>query len=80
MYSIDTSALIDAWSRDYRPNVFPSLWERMARLIEEHRLVASMSVRDEIEKGDDTLADWASRDFSVRPDGAHRQWRKVPPR
>jgi hypothetical protein len=25
MYSIDTSALIDAWHRDYRLSVFPTL-------------------------------------------------------
>ena len=59
MYSIDTSALIDAWHRDYRLSVFPSLWERVTGLIEAGQLVASMTVRDELLRQEDTLAEWA---------------------
>jgi Domain of unknown function (DUF4411) len=59
MYSIDTSALIDAWHRDYRPGVFPSLWRKMAGLIDAGKLVASMTVRGELSKQEDALAEWA---------------------
>jgi Domain of unknown function (DUF4411) len=59
MYSIDTSALIDAWHRDYRLPVFESLWQRIANLIDAGHLVASMTVRDELLRQEDTLAEWA---------------------
>jgi hypothetical protein len=59
MYSVDTSALIDAWHRDYRLSVFPSLWQKMATLIEAGQLVASMTVRGELLRQEDTLAEWA---------------------
>jgi hypothetical protein len=59
MYSIDTSALIDAWHRDYRLSVFPTLWQRMAGLIEAGQLVASMTVRGELQRQEDALAEWA---------------------
>jgi hypothetical protein len=59
MYSIDTSALIDAWHRDYRLSVFPSLWQRVAGLIDAGQLVASMTVRGELQRQEDELAEWA---------------------
>jgi hypothetical protein len=59
MYSVDTSALIDAWHRDYRLSVFPSLWQRITGLIEAGQLVASMTVRDELLRQEDELAKWA---------------------
>lgn len=59
MYSVDTSALIDAWHRDYRLSVFPSLWQGVAGLIEAGQLVASMTVRDELLRQEDELAEWA---------------------
>jgi hypothetical protein len=59
MYSIDTSALIDAWGRDYRLSVFPSLWQRIVGLIEAGHLIASMTIRDELRRREDALAEWA---------------------
>ena len=59
MFSIDTSALIDAWHRDYRPKVFETLWDRMAGLITTGQLMASMTVRGELDIQEDTLAEWA---------------------
>jgi hypothetical protein len=59
MYSIDTSALIDAWHRDYRQSVFPSLWKKLTGLIDAGQLVASMTVRHELLRQEDELAQWA---------------------
>jgi len=59
MYSVDTSALIDAWHRDYRVSVFPSIWQRMVALIDAGQLVASMTVRGELLRQEDALAEWA---------------------
>ena len=59
-YCIDTSALITWWDEAYSPDVFESLPDRLAGLIDEGRLRAVRSVRDEIKDWDDevTLAKW----------------------
>jgi hypothetical protein len=71
MFSLDTSALVDAWRRDYRQSVFPSLWDRIADLIDGGQLVASMTVRDEIQVQEDELAAWVKgrADLFVEDDG-----------
>lgn len=58
IYSIDSSALIHAWSRAYRPRNFPSFWQRMDDLIEEDRLKASVEVYNELKKKDDDVYAW----------------------
>lgn len=59
-YCIDTSALIDAWRVNYRPEVFPTLWtEDLANLISEGFLVAPQQVFEELKQGDDELFEWA---------------------
>lgn len=61
-YSIDTSSLIEWWTEKYSPDVFEGLPAKVAGLIEEGRLVASRSVKDEIaddpNSDDLTLAKW----------------------
>ena len=58
-YSIDTSALVDAWHVLYRPSVFDSVWNNwIARLIANGKLVISRSVFDELQVGGDDLFDW----------------------
>lgn len=59
-YSIDTSSLITWWDETYSPDIFESLPDRLAKLIEDGRLRAVHSVRDEIKDSNkqDTLAKW----------------------
>ena len=59
-YCIDTSALITWWDEDYSPDVFESLPDRLAALIQEGRLCTVRNVREEIkDSGDEvTLAKW----------------------
>jgi len=57
-YSIDSSALIHAWRRAYRPRNFPSFWQHMDELIEESRLKASIEVLNELKKKDDDIYEW----------------------
>jgi hypothetical protein len=57
-YSIDSSALIHAWRRAYRPANFPSFWQRMDELIESGRLKASIEVFNELKKKDDDVFQW----------------------
>lgn len=56
-YSIDTSALIDAW-HTYPLDHFEGLWERVAELIRESRLFAADEVKAELERGDDDCFAW----------------------
>lgn len=58
VYSIDSSGLIHAWRRVYRPKNFAAFWEKLDELIEEGRLRASIEVYGEIEKKDDDLLVW----------------------
>ncbi|KWV45909.1 hypothetical protein AS156_23135 [Bradyrhizobium macuxiense] len=58
IYSVDSSALIHAWRRAYRPQNFAFVWKGFDALIAEGRLRASMEVYLELEKKDDELFAW----------------------
>lgn len=58
IYSVDSSALIHAWRRAYRPQNFEFIWKGFDALIDEGRLRASMEVYLELEKKDDELFAW----------------------
>src|SRR5712691_3779196 len=58
VYSVDSSALIHGWRRIYRPKNFGFVWERLAGLVEEGRLRASIEVYNDLEKKDDELFKW----------------------
>ena len=58
VYSIDSSALIHAWRRVYRPKNFGFVWNGFDSLIEESRLRCSIEVYNELEKKDDELFKW----------------------
>lgn len=47
-YSIDTSALIDAWHEAYTPRTFPGVWDNMERLIYNGILMAPYEVKEEL--------------------------------
>lgn len=57
-YVIDSSSLITL-NRRNPLDVFPSIWESLAKLAHRNRLVAPMEVFDEINQGDDQLIKWA---------------------
>jgi len=58
-YSIDTSAILEAWRRRYPPDVFPAVWQRLEQMIERGDLGASEEVLLELEKRDDEVHVWA---------------------
>ena len=60
-YSIDTSALLEAWARHYPPDVFPTLWQQIENLISAGRLLAIDEVVRELERKSDDLHDWAKQ-------------------
>lgn len=58
IYSVDSSALIHAWRRIYRPKNFGFVWEGFDALIDESRFKASIEVYNELQKKDDELFAW----------------------
>jgi hypothetical protein len=59
VYSVDSSALIHAHRRIYRPKNFGFVWKGFDKLIEEGRFRSSIEVYNELEKKDDEVFAWA---------------------
>ncbi len=57
-YSLDTSAIVQAWRTHYPPEVFPSVWQRLEELIDSGELRASEEVLYELERKDDEVLAW----------------------
>lgn len=57
VYCIDTSALINL-KQHYPSRIFPGVWQALARLVEQGRLIAPTEVREEVNRGNDELAPW----------------------
>lgn len=55
---MDTSALLDGWSRRYPPAHFPKLWLRIDDLIQDGRFLVSDEVIEEVKEHDDGLKAW----------------------
>ena len=59
-YSMDTSALLDGYVRNYPPDVLPRLWnDNLDQLIESGHLVAAYDVLEDLGKKDDGAFKWA---------------------
>jgi hypothetical protein len=54
-YSIDTSAILDAWTRYYPPDVMPGLWKQLEELVDNGQLLATEEVLYELEKKEDNV-------------------------
>jgi hypothetical protein len=61
IYSMDSSALIHAWHRIYRPKNFGFVWDGFDTLISAGRLRASIEVYNELQKKDDELFAWCKK-------------------
>src|SRR5688572_17025014 len=60
-YCVDTSSLLEAWVRSYRPKNWPSFWERLERLIADGRCVIPEEVGTEIEDDAANLNEWVKK-------------------
>jgi hypothetical protein len=58
LYSIDTSSLIDAWSRYYAIDVFPRWWELFEAAVSDGAVRASYPVFLDLEKKEDSIKAW----------------------
>lgn len=59
LYCADASSLLKL-KQDFRRSVFPTLWERVEKLIRDGRLIAANEVLEEIKK-DDVIGPWAKK-------------------
>lgn len=57
-FSLDTSAILDAWVRHYPPDVFPSVWERMNDAAAAGKIFIVDEVLSELKRKDDGAHDW----------------------
>ena len=60
VYCVDTSSLIHI-HREYPGDVFAGVWQGLAGLIQNGRLIAPNEVFKEVERGDDELLKWAKK-------------------
>lgn len=58
LYVLDTSALIDAWTKWYSPDILLSFWENIERLSESGDLTIPDAVLLELKPQDDDLYRW----------------------
>lgn len=59
-YIIDTSSLIEL-NKHNPMDVYPGVWQKMEGLVNSERLFAPKEVFDEINRFDDTLAEWSKK-------------------
>ncbi|MFH1004932.1 MAG: DUF4411 family protein [Bacteroidota bacterium] len=57
-YSIDTSAILDAWVRHYPYDLFPSFWDKFSDLAATKKGIAIELIEHEISKKDDGCHKW----------------------
>jgi hypothetical protein len=57
-YSIDTSAILDAWVRYYPLDLFPSFWDKFRLLVESKDGIAIELIGHELKTKDDGCFKW----------------------
>ena len=57
-YCLDSGVFIESWHRVYAPDVFPTLWDRLAEGLNEGTLVSSDVVLQELRRKDDEVLEW----------------------
>ena len=64
-YSLDTSALLDGYTRFYPPDIFPNLWNNINQIINRGELRATYMVMDELKRKDDAALAWAKKNDRI---------------
>lgn len=57
-YSLDTSGILDAWTRHYPPDVFPTIWEHMDKAARTGVIFVIDEVMRELERKEDGALKW----------------------
>jgi hypothetical protein len=76
LFSFDSSSLIHAWNRAYRPKNFPSFWQKLEEEVNSGVVVASVEVLTELSRKDDAVYEWCKRlaaDLCIEVDDEQQQ-------
>ena len=64
MYVIDSNVLIEAAKRYYAFDIAPAFWESLERLSQAGQISSIDRVKQELDRGNDALKDWADDQFA----------------
>jgi Domain of unknown function (DUF4411) len=64
-FSLDTSAVLDAWVRYYPIDVFPTLWEKIDEASRDGRIYVVDEVVSELKRKDDGIYEWVRKRESM---------------
>lgn len=64
-FSLDTSGILDAWVRNYPPDVFPAIWSNMDAAAERGDILVVDEVVRELERKDDDVLKWVKKHDSM---------------
>ena len=68
IYSCDTSAYLDAWTRHYPPDTFPGVWKQIGTLVDHGQILFIDEVVEELRRKDDGAYEWvAARPAAIIP-------------
>lgn len=65
IFCLDTSAFINPWNHYYAPDLTPGYWRDLSRLVSDRKVIVSEEVREELERIEDSLRDWARLNIAV---------------
>ena len=60
-YSLDTSGILDAWTRHYPPDVFPTIWSHMDSAANAGTIFVIDEVVRELERKEDGIHKWVKQ-------------------
>lgn len=73
IFCLDISAFINPCHHYYAPDLTPGYWRDVSRLVSDRKVIVSEEVREELERIEDALRDWARvrrlDDVQCRADG-----------
>ena len=67
IYCIDSSSLINLF-RHYPRDIFPSLWEKLDKIIKNGQIISHITVFREISRKDDEIKKWCQNHKSIFKD------------
>jgi len=64
IYVLDTNVFIEAARRYYAFDIAPSFWKKLEEQAKNGRIISIDRVKDELDKGNDELKEWANKIFA----------------
>lgn len=63
VFALDTNIFIEAHKRYYAFGILPAFWETLIKLARDGCVVSIDRVKNELDRGNDWVAEWANREF-----------------